>query len=542
MKKLMLLQTKFILLVTFIILIVIGIGTYNIRSLHTFLNNSKLMLVDQHEDNILFSNVMMPFMESVEKPILQSSYRTLSPEEIAYARQQIRAMTEIIQKIHSGEHLNNNLEIKPVADTLFKASLHMLAMIEVKKQIKKKEYAGYVNKVQNLVLAIQSYFATNLKSGNDLVNKMGNRYYSLRNYDLWLGGIALIVILLISGLLYWDIKKKYQITINTLRSLATGDLTTEIPEVSRDELGYIVYNVGKLRDQLSLTISKVYEMVDNLVIASRDLSASSQNISQGASEQATSAEEVSTSIEEMAVNIHKNSDYSEKAAKTSLKLSDSTNETARASKEGQEKIKEIAKKIGIINEIAFQTNILSLNAAVEAARAGEHGKGFGVVAAEVGKLADRSKQAAAEIEELARTTVKTIDNTGILMQQIAPEISSTAEMIQIISDASMEQKLGAEQINEAIQQLNEVTQQNAAASEEIATSAEELNSQADSLQEVLSFFKTEVSMKHNTDQNQGREKNKRLTESVYRPRIGTSKGVKIDLGKKDELDDEFEKF
>ncbi len=539
MKK-MLLQTKFALLIAFIVLIIIGIGTYTVKRLHSFLDDSTVMSDNQHQENQLFSNVLIPFMRGVENPILQSSYRTLSPEEIIMARQKIHVMASKIQKLHSQGALDKDLGFKPIADSLFNASLHMLTMIETHRHIKKAEYAAFVGQTQHLILAIQNYFNSNVESGDNMINKMQRQYYSLRKDDIIIGGVGLLVIILISAMLFWGIKRKYQIAISSLRSLAAGDLTTEIPEVSFDELGFIVKKVGQLRDQLSTTITKVYEMVDSLVIASRDLSASSQNISQGASEQATSAEEVSTSIEEMAGNIHKNSDYSEKAAKSSLKLSDSTNETARASQEGQEKIKEIAKKIGIINEIAFQTNILSLNAAVEAARAGEHGKGFGVVATEVGKLAERSKQAAAEIEELARTTVKTIVDTGVLMQQIAPEIGSTAEMIQTISEASLEQKLGAEQISEAIQQLNEITQQNAAASEEIATSAEELNSQADSLQEVLSFFKTEVSMKNNGSES--KERNKKLPESNFRPRIGTSKGVKIDLGKKDELDDEFEKF
>lgn len=542
MKKVMTFKAKFTTLVVFIMLIMVFIGIFNVKRLHNFLNDSTMMMVDQHQDNMLFNNVLMPFLKNVENPILESRYRTLSPEEIIQAKQKINLIADELQKVKSDNQLSTKHDIKPLMDSLLKTSSNMLTMIEMNQKVDKERYTEFINQIQNMDIVVQSYFDNDLKSGDGLINRMDDQYFSLKKENYMVGGIGLIVVFIVSILLFGDWNKKYRVAIHTLHNLASGDLTTDIPSVSHDELGLIVYKVEQLRNQLSMTISKVYEMVDSLVIASRDLSASSQNISQGASEQATSAEEVSTSIEEMAVNIHKNSDYSEKAAKTSLRLSDSTNETARASKEGQEKIKEIAKKIGIINEIAFQTNILSLNAAVEAARAGEHGKGFGVVAAEVGKLADRSKQAAAEIEELARTTVKTIDNTGVLMQQIAPEISSTAEMIQTISEASMEQKLGAEQINEAIQQLNEVTQQNAAASEEIATSAEELNSQADSLQEVLSFFKTEVSMSNSRTQNKSEEKNKKLSESVYRPRIGTSKGIKIDLGKRDELDDEFEKF
>ena len=156
-------------------------------------------------------------------------------------------------------------------------------------------------------------------------------------------------------------------------------------------------------------------------------------------------------------------------------------------------MKEIAAKINIIEEIARKTDLLALNAAVEAARAGEHGKGFAVVASEVRKLAERSAAAAGEISKLTGGGVKVAEEAGQMLTKLVPDIRKTAELVQEIASASIEQNTGANQVNKAIQQLDQVIQQNSAASEEMATTAEELASQAEQLQAAIAFFKVSSS-------------------------------------------------
>jgi methyl-accepting chemotaxis protein len=330
--------------------------------------------------------------------------------------------------------------------------------------------------------------------------------------------------------------------IKFTQQLAKGDLTAELNVNQNDEIGLLAYNLQQMNNRLREIISYVASTSESLAGASLELSSSSQLVSQGASEQASSAEEVSAAIEEMAANIQQNKVNAKqteviavKAEKDILQGSDKVIQTMDA-------MREIANKISIIGDIAFQTNILALNAAVEAARAGDHGRGFGVVASEVGKLADRSKLAAAEINQLTKTSTFNAEEAGKLMNNIVPDIQKTSQLIQEMSAANFEQSAGADQINIAIQQLNMVTQQNAATSEELSTNAVELSAQAEQLKEIISFFKLS-----NSDSGKRKFRPEAKDKTKQQPNFEETnrevkRGVVIDLGEPDDLDDEFERF
>ncbi|MBB4153210.1 methyl-accepting chemotaxis protein [Sphingomonas jinjuensis] len=272
-------------------------------------------------------------------------------------------------------------------------------------------------------------------------------------------------------------------------TIASGDLTVEhTPLSAKDKLGHaLVSMVERLRGVVGdSTIA-----AQNVAAGSQQLSSSSEQVSQGATEQAAAAEEASASMEQMAANIKQNADNATQTEKIARQSSRDAETSGVAVQKAVVAMRTIAEKIGIVQEIARQTDLLALNAAVEAARAGEHGRGFAVVAAEVRKLAERSQTAAAEISGMSSDTVAAATEAGEMLTRLVPDIRRTAELVSEISAACREQDIGAVQINEAIQQLDKVTQQNASASEQISATSEELSSQAEELQEGIAFFRVD---------------------------------------------------
>jgi methyl-accepting chemotaxis protein len=196
-------------------------------------------------------------------------------------------------------------------------------------------------------------------------------------------------------------------------------------------------------------------------------------------------------MEEMAANIKQNAENAGQTEKIARQSAKDAQVSGEAVGRAVDAMQTIAEKIGIVQEIARQTDLLALNAAVEAARAGEHGKGFAVVASEVRKLAERCQAAATEISALSSGTVKAAQEAGEMLAKLVPDIKKTAELVEEITAACREQDTGADQINQAIQQLDKVTQQNASASEEASATSEELAAQAEQLQTTIAYFRTD---------------------------------------------------
>ena len=300
-----------------------------------------------------------------------------------------------------------------------------------------------------------------------------------------------LAILLFFAIITWFSKKivtNINHGIEFAQKVSEGDLSANFKIDQKDEIGMLAVSLNKMVVQLRNIVDQVNVSSNNIASASQEINSGSQQLSQGANEQAASTEEISSSMEQMVANIHQNTTNAVQTERMSRKSSEGMRFVLGSALQNRNSINNIAEKISIINEIAFQTNILALNAAVEAARAGEHGKGFAVVANEVRRLAERSKIAAQEIDELSKTSVKVNEEVAFLMEQIAPEIEKTSKLVQEIASSSLEQNSGAEQVNSAIQQLNQVTQQNAAASEELAASAQQLEFQAGKLKVNIEFF------------------------------------------------------
>lgn len=315
------------------------------------------------------------------------------------------------------------------------------------------------------------------------------RLYLILASSLNIFGIIFVIIA--AFVLTRSITNPLSEALYVVKKVADGDLTKKINIQGKDEIAELMTGISLMSTRLKEIINGIIESSDSLSSASGQISNSSQQLSEGATEQASSTEEISSSMEEMVGNIQQNTENARQTERISTRAAESMIEMSRIGRESFDSIKTIAEKITIINDIAFQTNLLALNAAVEAARAGEHGRGFAVVAGEVRKLAERSKLAADEIENLSRNSLRITEKTRESLDTLVPEIQKTSQLVQEIAAASIEQNSGADQINSAIQQLNEVTQQNAASSEEMASSAEQLSAQAENLKEAISFFKVD---------------------------------------------------
>ncbi|PLX10418.1 MAG: hypothetical protein C0598_10365 [Marinilabiliales bacterium] len=368
---------------------------------------------------------------------------------------------------------------------------------------------------------------------------------SLVNAILIVSIIVLIVMFpslyLIGRVMIKPLKKE----IIYAKEIAEGNLEATLDIDQKDEIGELAESLRQMVDKTKAVIVSVVNAGNNLADASFQLSGASQDISIGASQQASSIEEISASIEEMTSNIEQNADNANKTEIITQNVNSKVVDGSAIILSSVEAMEKIADKISIISDIAFQTNILALNASVEAARAGEYGKGFGVVASEVGKLAEKTKAAAAEINEISKSSVEIAEKTKNIMNDIVPSIKNSSVLVQEISAASKEQRDASDQINNAIQLLNDISQQNAASSEEMATNSEELSGQAEQLLNVIAHFKVEKGIHTNNDFKKGKRKLISDKKSGFdnNDKANTDKGININLStEKDNLDDGFERF
>ena len=268
--------------------------------------------------------------------------------------------------------------------------------------------------------------------------------------------------------------------------LARGDLSIEMaPRSDVDRLGHALNTVVK---RLRSVIAQATGNAERVEASAKDMSETADQLAEGSTQQAAAAEEASASVEEMTANIRQSADNASQTEKIAGQAAQDARSSGEAVDRAVRSMKTIADKINIIQEIARQTDLLALNAAVEAARAGPQGKGFAVVASEVRKLAERSQEAATEIRSLSGETVKVSGEAGHMLEALVPNIQRTADLVAEISASTREQNIGAEQINQAIRELDTVIQRNAAAADRSASTSQALADQAAELTETIDFF------------------------------------------------------
>ncbi|MFT3856942.1 MAG: PAS domain-containing methyl-accepting chemotaxis protein [Aquabacterium sp.] len=270
--------------------------------------------------------------------------------------------------------------------------------------------------------------------------------------------------------------------------LARGDLRQRITRDTKGVFDQVKQDANASCEKLASVLGQVGSASEALTSAADQVSSTAQSLAGATNEQAGSVESATHAITTMASSISQNRHNASLTDEIASKASQEARDGGEAVGKTLTAMTQIARKIGIIDDIAYQTNLLALNAAIEAARAGEHGKGFAVVAAEVRKLAERSQEAAKEIGDLASSSVATAEHAGKLLNEIVPSIQKTSGLVREISAASQDQDQSAGQIDRVMGQLNQSTQQNAATAEELAATSEELSGQAMELQRAVSFF------------------------------------------------------
>ncbi|PHM19314.1 MAG: methyl-accepting chemotaxis protein [Curvibacter sp. PD_MW3] len=418
-------------------------------------------------------------MAEVQKSIETMS---LSPEELAQ-----------MKKIDASQKLM--LEIQGKASQLKSEGNSE----EAQKVIKEQYNPAVTTYLANLRDLVQQEEAATLKYSEE----MGQA----RNMTVRIAGIAVLIILVGilvgAGVLIRSIRRPLDQANDLAARIAQGDLSAHIDTSRGDEFGALMKSLARMNESLARMVQQVRQSTDSIATASaeiatgnHDLSVRTEQTSSNLQSTAAAMEELTSTVQHSADNARQASQLAASASSVAQKGGAVVQQVVSTMEEINTSSKKIADIIGVIDGIAFQTNILALNAAVEAARAGEQGRGFAVVAGEVRSLAGRSAEAAKEIKGLINTSVDKVESgtqlvtdAGATMNDIVQSVRRVADVIGEITAASSEQSAGISQVNNSIANLDQMTQQNAALVEQSAAAAQSMREQADQLAQAVAVFK-----------------------------------------------------
>ena len=435
-------------------------------------------------------SVVVKKMDEVDRRIAEigkewNSYMasSMAPEEKALAEKSVASRNKYVTE-----------GLKPAVEALRAANVQMA--MEIMAGPMSQNYAAF-----------QEQFDALIRMQGDIAKKEYEKtqalYITVRNVSVAAIFAGLVLAGFVGLWLIRAISLPLEEAVRFAKSVAEGDLSTRIEVKSQDETGQLLAALKSMSESLAQTVAQVRTGTETIGVASQEIASGNADLSARTESQASSLEETASSMEELTSTVKQNAENARQANQLVVSASDiaarggevvgQVVDTMGSIKDSSRKIVDI---IGVIDGIAFQTNILALNAAVEAARAGEQGRGFAVVASEVRSLAQRSAGAAKEIKSLISDSVekvemggKLVDQAGRTMEEVVTSVKHVADIMSEITAASQEQSAGIEQVNHAITQMDEMTQQNAALVEQAAAAAASMQNQATSLAQAVAIFK-----------------------------------------------------
>ena len=301
--------------------------------------------------------------------------------------------------------------------------------------------------------------------------------------------LGIIILCLVLYFILNIVTKRLLSVIEYSKKIANGDLTTQLEITGKNEVSQLGNSLNQMANNLKKVVSNISNSSNSINKVSNDITSFSSDLLQGSASQTSSVKEVLAAIEEMTSNMINNSDNAKQTEIIAEKALLSLKNGSQSAQNTANSIYEIALKISLIQEISKQTNILSLNAAIEAARAGNHGKGFAVVANEVKTLAEHTREAAEEIEELSTNGVSLSYQAKTDLTNLLPDIAKTAQLVREIVSANVEGSNYATEVQAVVKELNAIAERNSQVSEELNIKAENLTSEANLLKEIIKTFK-----------------------------------------------------